>query len=90
MADLLELTIPSPRWAIAYLVIFGLGTILGMIVITVVMASTVWYGQRRFEKAVRHFDLAVGLIRLTFGVFVTYQIGFAAGLFRQHPTWIPR
>jgi ABC-type nickel/cobalt efflux system permease component RcnA len=83
-------TIPSPRWAVAYLLIFGLGTILGMAVITVAMASTVWYGQHRFARVGSHFDVAAGLISLAFGVFVTYQIGFTAGLFAHHPAWIPR
>ena len=83
-------TIQSPAWAIAYLVLFGVGTILGMMLITLAMASTFSFGQRRFARVGQHFGVAAGLISLVFGIFVTYQIGFSAGLFTGHPVWIPR
>ncbi len=82
-------TIPNPAWAIGYLLIFGVGTILGMILITLAMGGTLIYGQKRFASIGRHFDTAAGVISLAFGVFVTYQIGFSAGLFTANPTWIP-
>lgn len=83
-------TIKDPAWALAYLLIFGVGTVLGMLLITVAMASTFSFGQRRFLRVGQHFGLAAGLISLVFGIFVTYQIGFGAGLFTGHPVWIPR
>jgi len=83
-------TIPSARWAIAYLVIFGLGTILGMMLITLAMASTFSFGQKHFVRVGHHFEWAAGLISLVFGMFVTYQIGFGAGLFTSNPIWIPK
>jgi high-affinity nickel-transport protein len=83
-------TIKAPAWALAYLVIFGVGTVLGMVLITMAMASTFSFGQKRFASVGQHFGLAAGLISLVFGIFVTYQIGFGAGLFTGHPVWIPR
>jgi high-affinity nickel-transport protein len=83
-------TIPSARWAVAYLMIFGLGTILGMMLITVAMASTFSFGQRHFVNVGRHFEWAAGAVSLVFGLFVTYQIGFGAGLFTANPIWIPK
>jgi high-affinity nickel-transport protein len=83
-------TIPSARWAIGYLVIFGFGTILGMMLITLAMASTFSFGQRHFVRVGHHFEWAAGLISLVFGMFVTYQIGFGAGLFTSNPIWIPK
>ena len=83
-------TIPSARWAVAYLLIFGLGTILGMMLITLAMASTFSFGERHFVNVGRHFEWAAGLISLAFGMFVTYQIGFGAGLFAANPVWIPK
>jgi uncharacterized membrane protein (DUF441 family) len=83
-------TIPSARWAVGYLVIFGFGTILGMMLITLAMASTFSFGQKHFVNVGRHFEWAAGAISLVFGMFVTYQIGFGAGLFTANPIWIPK
>jgi high-affinity nickel-transport protein len=83
-------TIPSARWAVAYLVVFGFGTVAGMMLITLAMASTFSYGQRRFARIGRHFDFAAGLASMAFGLFLTYHISFTQGLFSAHVQWIPR
>lgn len=83
-------TIKNVRWGLAYLGIFGVGTILGMMVITLAMGSTFAYGQKRFVNIGRHFGLAAGLISVAFGLFIAYQIGFVDGLFTSHPQWTPR
>ena len=70
--------------------IFGLGTLLGMMLITLAMASTFSFGQKHFVNVGRHFEWAAGAISLVFGMFVTYQIGFGAGLFTANPIWIPK
>jgi sulfite exporter TauE/SafE len=83
-------TIPSLNWSLAYLAVFGVGTIVGMMLITLTIGSTFAYGQRRFAHIGRHFGVAAGLISLVFGVFIAYQIGFVHGLFLGNATWIPR
>lgn len=83
-------TIPSARWALAYLLIFGLGTILGMMLITLSLGSALSVGQRRFLRLGHHVSWASGLLGLGFGLFITYQIGFVDGLFTAHAHWIPR
>jgi hypothetical protein len=83
-------TIPTARWAVAYLAVFGVGTILGMMVITIMMGSTFSYSQKRFSQIGRHFGWATGLISIGFGLFIVYQIGVVDGLFTDHPSWIPR
>lgn len=83
-------TISNVRWAVAYLAVFGVGTILGMMLITLMVGSTFAYGQRRFSSMGRQFRLAAGLISLAFGVFIAYQIGFVDGLFTGAVTWVPR
>jgi high-affinity nickel permease len=89
VALLVLTTIRDPRWAVAYLLVFGIGTIAGMMLITMSLASTLhWIGKsQRFS---RQLALASGLISLGFGLLVAYQTGIASGLFTGHPTWTPR
>lgn len=90
VALLVLTTIRNPRWAVAYLLIFGAGTVAGMMLITMSIASAlhlVGHGSKTFA---RRLGLASGILSLLFGLVVAYQIGFGAGLFSTHPHWIPR
>jgi len=73
--------IHDPVWAMAYLLIFGVGTIAGMILITAAIAVPVSYSTR-FKFLHRHLGTAAGALSLCFGLFLVYQIGFVDGLFR--------
>ncbi|HLW52197.1 MAG TPA: high-affinity nickel-transport family protein [Candidatus Angelobacter sp.] len=83
-------TIANLRWAIAYLAVFGIGTVLGMMLITLTLGSTFAYGQKKFARIGRHLTVAAGLVSLGFGLLIAYQIGFVDGLFMKHPHWTPR
>jgi hypothetical protein len=83
-------TIGNLRWAIVYLAVFGFGTVLGMMLITMALGSTFVFGQRRFAMMGRHFGLAAGLISIAFGLFIAYQVGFTNGLFTGQAHWVPR
>jgi len=83
-------TISHPGWAIAYLFIFGLGTIAGMMLITAAIALPFAYTLRHFAQLNQGLAVASGVISLSFGLFLCYQIGISDGLFTGHPTWIPR
>lgn len=83
-------TIQNADWAIAYLLIFGLGTIAGMMLITMTMASVFTYGHKRLGGIGRHVGFVTGVLSLAFGLFLSYQIAFVQGLFTAHSTWIPR
>lgn len=83
-------TISNVRWAAVYLAVFGIGTILGMMLITLTLGSTFSYGQKRFARIGEHFATAAGLVSLVFGLFIAYQIGFVNGLFTSHVHWVPR
>ena len=72
--------IKDPLWAMAYLLIFGVGTIAGMMLITAAIAVPVSYSMR-FQFLDRHLGTAAGLLSLGFGLFLVYQIGFVDGLF---------
>jgi hypothetical protein len=90
VALLILTTIRNPHWAIAYLLVFGAGTVGGMMLITMSIASAFNFFGKRHERFSQHLGLASGLVSLAFGVVLAYQIGVANGLFTGHPQWTPR
>ena len=82
-------TIHETRWAIFYLLIFGVGTIAGMMLITMALALPFSYAGTRFSWLNRGLITGSGLLSLGFGLFLSYQIGFVDGLFTRHPNWSP-
>ncbi len=90
VALLVLTTIRNPVWAAAYLLVFGVGTIAGMMLITSVLALPLVFTQDRFASFSRHLAWGSGLLSLCFGLFLAYHIGFVDGLFTSRPTWIPR
>lgn len=89
VALLVLATIPNSRWAIAYLLVFGIGTIAGMMVITMSIASTFYLVGRNREGFTRKLSLASGLISLVFGSVVAFEICVVHGFFSAHPHWTP-
>jgi ABC-type nickel/cobalt efflux system permease component RcnA len=90
VALLVLTTISRPSWAIGYLLIFGLGTVAGMMLITAAIALPFAYSMQYFDRLNRGLVMASGFVSVAFGLFLCYQIGFVNGLFTNHPTWIPR
>lgn len=89
VALLVLATIRNSYWAMAYLLVFGIGTIAGMMLITLSIASTLRLVGRSAGFS-RHLALASGLISLGFGLVVAYQILVVNGLLTGHPQWTPR
>ena len=89
IALLVLTTIRDPRWAIAYLLVFGVGTIAGMMVITMLIGAPFAYTGRKFTNFNRGLGVASGLVSVAFGLFVAFQIGFVDGLFTANPHWTP-
>ena len=87
VALLVLTTIRDPRWAIAYLLVFGVGTIAGMVLITVILGAPFAYTGGRFDSLNRGLGLASGVISVAFGLFLSFQVGFGGGLFTSHPHW---
>jgi high-affinity nickel-transport protein len=82
-------TIRNSRWAIFYLLLFGVGTIVGMMLMTVAFAVPVTLAGNRFAWLSRSLVTGTGLLSLVFGLVVAYQIGVVDGLFSSHPSWTP-
>jgi len=83
-------TIRDPRWAVFYLLVFGLGTIVGMMLMTLAFAIPFAFAGNRFAWLNRGLVTATGLVSLIFGLLVAYRIGFVDGLFGAHPSWTPQ
>lgn len=82
-------TIRRPQWAIAYLLVFGFGTIVGMMVITATISVPIAYGGNNFGRFQRYLRISSGLVSFIFGIVLGYQIGFVSGLFTSHSQWTP-
>ena len=83
-------TIREARWAVFYLLVFGMGTIVGMMLMTLAFAVPFTLAGNRFAWLNKGLVTATGLVSLVLGLFVAYQIGFVDGLFTAHPSWIPQ
>ena len=82
-------TIRDPIWALVYLLIFGVGTIAGMLLITVALAMPLVLTVQRFERVHRALGLASGILSVVLGLLLAHEVGFVQGLFTDNPTWPP-
>jgi ABC-type nickel/cobalt efflux system permease component RcnA len=75
IALLVLTTIRTPLLAIGYLVIFGLGTILGMMLLTTAIAVPVVATGNSSFAGNRTFRVAFALVSISFGIFLVIQNG---------------
>jgi len=89
IALLVLAAVPGLWLGLAYLAIFGLGTVAGMALVTLAIAVPSALGARRVGRAQRYLRLASGLASVAFGL-VLVQHGVSQGLFAATPNWTPR
>jgi ABC-type nickel/cobalt efflux system permease component RcnA len=89
VALLVLTTIRNSHWAIAYLLLFGVGTIAGMMLITLGIASTFRAVSKLRQNFAGKLAMASGLLSVAFGLVVAYQICVVSGLFGVHAHWTP-
>ena len=91
---LLVLTVPrvieTPLMGLAYLLLFGAGTIGGMFLVTLAIGLPSVLAVRRFASAQRYLRMAAGAASILFGVFLAHQITVEDGLFSANPSWSPK
>lgn len=80
---------PDPRWAALYLPVFGLGTIVGMVIATAAIAAPAARAARRLPQLERTIRVVAGVVSLAFGVWLAWRVGIADGLFAGHARWDP-
>jgi high-affinity nickel-transport protein len=83
-------TIKSPLWSTAYLLVFGFGTMLGMMLMTAAISMPLVYTGKKFFQINRHLIAISGFASMAFGVFLVYHIGFVDGLFTSQAHWTPQ
>jgi high-affinity nickel-transport protein len=89
VALLVLATIHNPMWAIGYLLLFGLGTVAGMMLMTSIISLPIVWTGNSFVRLNRLMCATSGIVSVAFGLFLVYQIGFVSGLFSAAPKWIP-
>lgn len=83
-------TIHDATWALVYLLVFGVGTVFGMSLLTLGMAGPISKAAGFSAAAERRLVRATGLVSLAFGLFLAYRIGVSDGLLVGVPHWTPR
>src|ERR1700676_4394868 len=89
VALLVLTTIRVPAWAVVYLLVFGVGTVAGMMLITAGFSIPFTFSEGRFARLNHGLGVVSGLVSLAFGLFIVYQMGFVSGLFTNSPNWVP-
>jgi len=82
--------VPSTLLGLAYLLVFGVGTIGGMTLITLGIALPASYAAARLASVQRYLRVAAGVASVAFGLHLAHEIGIERGLFTAHPVWTPR
>lgn len=74
-------TIPSPWAGLAYIVIFGMGSVGGMLALSSMIAVPFILTARRFSLLNRWIKIAAGAASIGFGLLLGWEIIFQEGLF---------
>ncbi|HET7875583.1 MAG TPA: high-affinity nickel-transport family protein [Methylomirabilota bacterium] len=90
LALLLLSTIRSVPDALAYLALFGAGTILGMTGITALLSLPFTLRTPVLLRWRRGLVLGTGALSVAFGLYLALQVGFADPVFLGRAVWQPR
>jgi high-affinity nickel permease len=74
-------TIPSPALAVAYILVFGFGSVVGMALMSTVIGLPLALAARRFARAEQTVRVISGVTSVTIGLFVAWKVGTASGFF---------
>ncbi len=89
VALLVLATIRGTLEALAYLFVFGLGTIAGMMAVTMLLAAPALYAGARVSRFQSGIRLAAGALSIAFGLLLARELIVDGGLFSAAPTWQP-
>jgi high-affinity nickel-transport protein len=87
---LLVLTvIGRSSWSLLYLLIFGVGTVVGMMLVTAAIGIPFAAAGNRASHWNRTLRFVSGAVSVIFGLIIAYKIGVVDGLFGSAPKWTP-
>jgi high-affinity nickel-transport protein len=90
VAILVLAAIPQTGWALAYLLVFGVGTIAGMMLVTVMLAAPAMYASAHMARMQGGIRLAAGALSLVFGLLLARELIVHGGLLSDTPAWSPK
>jgi len=67
-------TISSPFNGVLYILIFGLGSMLGMLTISIVLALPLRFAGRQWRSAIRPLQMGIGVLSCAFGIYLAANI----------------
>jgi sulfite exporter TauE/SafE len=74
-------TVQSTIEGLYYILIFGIGSIAGMTIMSMVIGLPFIYSTKKFPAIEQKLRITAGILSIFFGFFVMYTIGFTEGLF---------
>jgi ABC-type nickel/cobalt efflux system permease component RcnA len=75
-------TIPSPWLGVLYILVFGVGSIGGMLAMSAAISLPLVFTAQRFHRANALLRLTAGLASVTLGLVLMWEIGVHEGLLR--------
>ncbi len=75
-------SIRNPTWGLLYLLVFGAGSILGMLGISTALGLPFVLTAERFVTIHQRLSIAVGLASIAYGAWIMVHVGIGDGLFR--------
>ena len=81
MTLLVVASFESPLVGLVYILLFGLGSVLSMGIMTILISLPFVFSANRLPNLNRVIQLGVGMFSILFGGFLIYHIGFVEGLF---------
>jgi high-affinity nickel-transport protein len=75
-------------WAIVYLLLFGVGTVIGMMIATLIIAVPTSYALARAERARRVIRMASGVVSVAFGILLAVRLTAGEGLMAAVSSWM--
>ncbi len=74
-------TVHSILEGIYYILIFGIGSIVGMSLISILIGFPLVYSTQKFPKAEKYLRIITGTLGIIFGIILIYELGIVKRLF---------
>ena len=74
-------SIRSPWYGLFYIMLFGMGSIVGMILISLALGLPLVWTARSLERGYHNIGLVAGVASVILGAWLIFEIGFLEGVF---------